>query len=290
MAKQEMNRRDALKTLAALTAAVAAPAIAGARDRLYPTPVDRLGVRLPERQLGKGGPAVTIVGLGGWWLSRTRDERLTRQMIEMALAGGVRFFDTAAAYLGGESESRLGRLLTSQYRDVICLSTRTVAGSAREARKQLESSLRRMRTEYLDLWQMDELLSPAMVDQRLRGGVLEVMLDAQRQGKIRRIGFAGETSPAAHLRILAADDVVQACQMPMSAGFVDQVLPAATARGVGLCAVRPSSERGSADQWLRRVWSLPVSTALLAPTTTGDLAQPIACARRFAVSEARGMA
>ena len=111
---------------------------------------DRLGKLLPTRTLGRTGEAVTILGVGGWHIGRM-SERNAQATIEAALEGGVRFFDSAEGYQDGGSESRLGKLLTPKYRDVVYLMTKTTARDAAGARRHLEDSLRRLAVDYLRL-------------------------------------------------------------------------------------------------------------------------------------------
>ena len=97
---------------------------------------DRLGKLLPQRILGRMGEAVTMLG-GGWHLG-AMSERDAQETIEISLQSGVRFFYTAESYQSGGSETRLGKLLTPKYRDVIYLMTKSTARNADEARRHLE--------------------------------------------------------------------------------------------------------------------------------------------------------
>ena len=112
---------------------------------------DRLGDLLPLRSLGNTGRFVTMLGTGGAHVGRTDSESEARAIIETALEGGVRFFDTAHAYQNGRSEERYGKYLTPQYRDLVFLMTKSTAKDAKTASAHLEESLTRMRTDYLDL-------------------------------------------------------------------------------------------------------------------------------------------
>ena len=120
------NQRPFLKSLTDLTANVLVGADTNGSVREQSR--DRLGELLPTRLLGRTDEAVTMLGVGGWHIGRMSEEREAQATIEAALEGGVRFFDTAEAYQNGGSESRLGRLLTPKYRDVVFLMTKTTAG------------------------------------------------------------------------------------------------------------------------------------------------------------------
>jgi predicted aldo/keto reductase-like oxidoreductase len=324
MEPTELNRRDVLKSLAAMTAALMVPVgraaaqatqpaagpgskttMADGAATTQPATRDRYGDLLPQRKLGRTGAMVTMLGIGGSHVGRIRDEAAAQKLIETAIEGGVRFFDSAVVYQNGGSESRLGRLLTPKYRDVAFLMTKTQAATAAEARKQLDDSLKRLNTDYLDLWQMHEYMSAEMVDTRLKGGVLEVFLEAQQKGKVRYIGFTGHATPQSHLRMLEhmkeKGDPLQTCQMPINVAdpsfnsFILQVLPALVQRGYGVCAMKTLAGSGftnrgavrvvpnliSVEECLQFVWSLPVSTLISGPDNAEQFAQTISYAKRF---------
>ena len=233
-----MTRRKFLRVLAA--AAAAAP--------LARASSDSLGAVLPTRMLGRQGPEVTCLGLGGYHIGWTT-EPLAQATIEAALAEGVRFFDTAESYGPHTSEERYGKYLVPAARDRIFLMTKSTAKTATVAAEHLEGSLRRMKTEVIDLWQLHALESPEDVDARLTAGVLDYALKARNEGKIRRIGFTGHASPYALTRMLertAGDaEPFAACQFPInpvdaasSHSFVGSVVPAAQARGLGVLAMK----------------------------------------------------
>lgn len=232
-----MERRDFLKlfSTAALTPAL-------------PAAADKWGDVLPRRALGHTGEPVTILGLGGYHIGWTTEAEAAAT-IEAALAGGIRFFDTAESYGPETSEERYGRYLTPKYRDEIYLMTKSTHREAKGAREHLEGSLRRMKTDVIDLWQIHALMRPEDVDNRLSNGVLEMALQAQKEGKVRHIGFTGHTNPYAHLRMLEqtanGTEPFAACQFPVNpvdvsakASFVRDFMPQAEKRKLGLIAMK----------------------------------------------------
>lgn len=302
-----MDRRHFLQTLSGLTAGILVQPSLGANvnggDR------DRLGELLPRRTLGRTGEAVTMLGVGGWHIGRMSEADAERT-IETALEGGVRFFDSAESYQNGRSESYLGRFLVPKYRDVAFLMTKTTAPDAATARRHLEGSLRRLGTEYLDLWQVHSLESPADVDSRIAREVLGVVLEAQEAGKVRHIGFTGHASPKAHIRMLEMTDIFETCQMPINVldlsfeSFVDQVLPALVQRDIGVLAMKTLANgrffnsvpakggteessvvpgRISVAEALNFVWSLPVSVLITGPDNPEQMREKIGLARSHAV-------
>lgn len=238
-----MNRRILLSQLAA------AGAISTSSSALSKQPEsDRLGPVLPKRTLGKSGDKVTCLGLGGYHIGWMDSETQVQAVIEKALEVGVRFFDTAEGYENGRSEERYGKYLTPRYRDDIYLMTKTHSKDADTARAHLEGSLRRLKTDRIDLWQIHALESPGDVDARLAKGVLEEALKAQQAGKVRRIGFTGHASPYAHTRMLenkAVREACTCCQFPINPvdaasthSFIERVIPKLMEADMGILAMK----------------------------------------------------
>jgi aryl-alcohol dehydrogenase-like predicted oxidoreductase len=308
MLTQDMNRREILKSLVGMTAALMVPgAVLGQTTAPAGPARDRLGELLPQRKLGKTGAMVTMLGLGGSHVGRP-SEAEAEKMIETAIAGGVRFFDTAVVYQNGGSEERYGKFLTPKYRDIIFLMTKSRTQEPAKTKKDLDDSLRRMKTDYIDLWQMHENTSVDDVNMRLDNGVLEVLLDAKAKGKVKHIGFTGHTTPDAHLRMIERvkaekKSVLETCQMPINVAdpsynsFILQVLPKLVEEGYGVLAMKTLSGgaitggRGGtggivpskvtlADA-LHFVWSLPVSCLISGPNSAAQYQETINIAKSF---------
>ena len=222
-----MERRSVLKWLGGFTAGILLSTQANARES---SGRDRLGKLLPQRILGRTGEAVTMLGVGGSHIGGM-SERDAQKTIELALEGGVRFFDTAESYQSGGSETRYGKLLTPQYRDVIYLMSKSTARTAEDARRHLEGSLSRLNTDYLDLWQVHSVNTPQDVSDRITNEVFEVMAEAKQSGKVRHIGFSGHYQPEAMLKVMEQTDIFDTCQMPVNladpnySSFIKQVMP-----------------------------------------------------------------
>jgi len=300
-----MERRVFLKSLAGLTAGILLPRRVFANKSEKST--DRLGELLPIRVLGRTGESVTMLGVGGWHIGRM-NERDAQETIEAALEAGVRFFDTAESYQSGGSESRLGQLLTPKYRDVVFLMTKTTATDGDTAKRHLEESLRRLATEYLDLWQVHAVSNPEDVDNRINHGVLDAMVEAKESGKTRYIGFTSHTRPSAHLRVLEKTDVFDTCQMPANVAdpsyesFIEGVLPKLVEHKIGVLAMKSLANGGffggsrhgehgdnprlvphrvSIAEAIHFVWSLPVSVLITGPDNVEHMKEKIKLARSF---------
>lgn len=291
-----MNRRDFVQWV--LTAGSAALI-----QRQIPNDSDEL----PRRPFGRTKEEVTMLGLGGWHIGRM-NERDAQATIEAAMEGGVRFYDSAESYQRGRSERYLGRFLVPQWRDQVYLMSKTTATTAKGAREHLEGTLRRFKTEQMDLWQMHAITSPQDVDRRIEAGVLDVMEQALAEGKTRHIGFTGHTDPAAHRHLLEQTDIFHAVQCPANVAdvsyksFVRTVIPTVVERNMGMIAMKTLANGGffggsnhgqhgnrprvvpnrlSIQEALHFVWSLPVSVIVSGPDNIEQLREKITLARTF---------
>lgn len=302
------TRRDALRKLALVTTGLALPWPRLLAAAPAPKPVsvsDQFGPVLPTQPFGRTGLRVTKLTLGGYQVGSI-DEKEAAAVIATALELGVRTFDTAESYINGRSEERYGQYLTPKYREAVQIFTKTMARDAATARTDLEDSLRRLKTDYLDLWQMHAIESPADVDARLAAGVLDVMLKAKAEGKVRHIGFTGHTTYKAHLHMLKATDVMESCLLPINVAdpsyesFILNVLPVLNERGLGVQAMKALAHGGfmgrshkarnlpvkpaiipkllTVAEALEFVWSLPVHTLVIGVDNVAQLHENVATA------------
>jgi predicted aldo/keto reductase-like oxidoreductase len=300
------NRREFIKTMTALTAGVLGgygDLWAGEKPQS-----DRLGNLLPLRPLGKTGKKVTMLGMGGFHIGCAMSEKEAIKTVEVAMEGGVRFFD-CAKYCEGETERRLGRILTPRYRDVIYLMTKSKAPDKKTALQDLDESLKALKTDYIDLWQVHTLFTEQDVDDRIKGGVLEAMMEAKASGKVGEIGFTGHVSPKTHTRMLEKTDIFDVCQMPVNAvdpnhnSFILDVMPELIKRQMGIIVIKSLGggsffaqsprlqnwnvqdpvipARISIRQALEFVWSLPVSVLVTGAENAEQLQEKIDLARQF---------
>lgn len=279
-----MTRRAAVRNLALLLAAASLPwHRAGSAEARVAAPRarDRFGPLLPTRPLGRTGLQVSMLTVGGSHVGRPSETEAER-IIEAAMEQGIRVFETAQLYQNGGSEERYGKFLTPKYREHVLIFTKTMARDAATAERHLEGSRRRMKVDYVDLWQMHDIGDPADVDERLRGGVLDFMLKAKASGKVRHLGFSGHTTWRAHAHLLQQTDVFETCLMPINVAdpsyesFILNILPTLVERNMGVLAMKTLAagdflrgrgglapivpELVSIEDALRFVWSLPVST------------------------------
>lgn len=173
-----MERRDFLKQ-SALTAAAAAS------TKLSPaaTPTQTI----PKRTLGRTGEKLSIVGFGGIVVMNEENGPASNIVAE-AVDRGVNYFDVAPSY--GNAQERLGSAL-APYRKNCFLACKTEGRMKDDSRKQLEESLRLLKTDHVDLYQFHALTKMTDLDKVLGpGGAMETMEAAKKEGKIRYIGFS----------------------------------------------------------------------------------------------------
>ncbi|MBE9126645.1 aldo/keto reductase, partial [Coleofasciculus sp. LEGE 07081] len=151
---------------------------------------------MPERQLGNTGVSIPILGLGGAGktpLSWGNHDAEAVAIIQRALELGIRYFDTAASY--GPSEKYLGKVLPN-YRQQVFIATKTAARDRDGAWRELERSLKRLNTDYLDLWQLHHVSFEQELDTIFsKNGAARALEEAKAQKLIRFSGITGHHEP-----------------------------------------------------------------------------------------------
>jgi aryl-alcohol dehydrogenase-like predicted oxidoreductase len=233
---------------------------------------------IPRRALGATGEFVSAVGLGGFHLGLVGTEREAIRIVHAAIDAGIRFLDNAWEYHQGTSEIRVGKALVGR-RDQVFLMTKvcTHGRDAKVALRQLDESLRRLKTDYLDLWQVHEVAYQNDPERHfMKGGVIEALDRAKRQGKVRFVGFTGHKDPELHLRMLSYDYPFDTVQMPLNCfdatfrSFEQRVLPELQRRGIGPIGMKSMGGEGqmvkkrivTASEALSYAMSLPVATTV----------------------------
>jgi aryl-alcohol dehydrogenase-like predicted oxidoreductase len=262
------------------------------------SPVPGLGT-IPRRMLGETGVEVSIIGLGGYHLGTVRDSGEAVRIVREAVDAGVNFLDNAWEYNEGRSEEVVGQALAGGYRDRVFLMTKvcTHGRDASVAMKQLEDSLRRLRTDHLDLWQVHECVYDDDPDRHFApNGVIEALVAAKRQGKVRFVGFTGHKDPRIHLAMLAHGFPFDTVQMPLNCfdpsfrSFERAVLPEVIKRGMAPIGMKSLTGEGdpvrkgivTVEEALRYAMSVPgVATTVSGVDSLDVLHQNLAIARGF---------
>ena len=285
---------------------------------LAENPRDKWGKLLPLRKLGNTGLKVTMLGVGGYHVGWTT-EKDAQEVIETAMAKGIRFFDSAYSYGDGQSERRYGKYLVPQYREDVFLITKSTAKDYKTARKELEESLRRLKVDSVDLWQIHSLRSPEDVDTRIKNGVLKLAEEALKEVKARHIGFTGHADPYAHLRMLeqvGSSGLFSTEQFPINLvdfaskhSFVQKVIPKAVENNIGILAMKTLADgrffgkkmvndkkvwaseepvvpgQISVQQALHFAWSMPVSVLITGAENKKLLKEKIKLAKKFSAMQ-----
>ena len=284
-----MNRREFLEATLALL--VAPPALAaGASSSTH---------EIPRRKLGRTGEQVSCIGLGGAHIGRQKQEAESLRIIRRALDGGINFLDNCWDYNDGQSEERMGKALQDGYRQKAFLMTKIDGRDKKTAAAQIDESLRRLRTDHLDLLQLHEIIH-ANDPQRsfAEGGAIEAMREAQKAGKARFLGFTGHKSPDMHLSMLEAAKQhgfrFDAVQMPLNVldahfdSFEKRVLPVLVQEEIAVLGMKPlggsfilQSKTVSAPDCLRYALSLPASVVITGMDSLERVEQAFKVARDF---------
>jgi predicted aldo/keto reductase-like oxidoreductase len=246
---------------------------------------------IPMRTLGRTGQQLTIIGMGGarFHLNTLEDgAALARRAYDL----GINYFDMARSYWDGKAEEVYGAAIPP-FRKNIFLTSKSGKRTRREAEEELHASLRLMKTDYLDLWQMHGVNTKEDIQKILApGGALEAFEAAKKAGKCRFIGFTGHADPAFNLEMLRSYDNFDTTLMPLHVAdtvylsFEKNMLPAASQRGIGIFGMKIFGNafnlRGfSVRQCLTYTLSLPVNAVTLGFTTQGQLEDDVRIAQNF---------
>ncbi|MCS6291452.1 MAG: aldo/keto reductase [Nitrospira sp.] len=302
-----LNRRQLLKALGLLGSIVALGGTRGLADALEPARSSTTG-EVPKRVLGKTGVQVSALCFGGAHWGRIEDDAEAIRILHEAIDAGVTFLDNAWEYNGGRSEELMGKALQGRRQQVFLMTKVCSHGrDKRVALQQLDESLRRLKTDYLDLWQIHEVVYLDDPDRHFApGGAAEALLDAKRQGKVRFIGFTGHKDPKIHLKMLAHDFTFDTCQMPLNVfdgtyrSFEQEVLPVLTQRGIAPIGMKSLSGNAepikqglvTPEEALRYVLSLPIASLVSGIDSQEILRQNLDIVRRFVpmtVAEMQGL-
>jgi len=199
---------------------------------------------MPTRPLGKTGEQVSILCLGGWHIRSIADDNEAIRIMHAALEGGLTFFDNAWDYHEGASEELMGRALAMDGKRKRCfLMTKNCGRDPKTIAQHIDDSLRRLRTDVIDLMQFHEINYDNDPEWIVERGGLGVLLEAQKAGKVRYIGFTGHKDPRIHLDMLQRYDW-QTVQLPTNVldwhyrSFLHQVVPVAKQRGVAVIGMK----------------------------------------------------
>jgi aryl-alcohol dehydrogenase-like predicted oxidoreductase len=258
-----------------------------------------------KRPLGRTGVSVSMLALGGYHLGAVKDEATAVRIVHEAIDHGVTFMDNAWEYHEGKSEEWMGKAIADK-RDQVFLMTKvcTHGRDATKAMAMLEDSLRRLRTDHIDLWQVHEVVYDNDPELHHRqDGVISALDRAKSQGKVRFVGFTGHKDPSIHLKMLSFGYAFDTVQMPLNVmdatfrSFEGQVLPVLSQRNIG--AIGMKCFGGTADmikkaiitpeEALRYTLSLPIASLVSGIDSLEVLRQNLKVAQSFTPMSAEEM-
>ncbi len=304
-------------TLASSAAALAATdtPVGQSRDREgYPVPAGEAKVaqtlpqleerhkpgQVPQRRFGKGDDWVSVLGIGGFSIGGDNvSEQDAIRIVQEAIDSGINFMDNAWEYNKHVSEERMGKALAAGGRREKAFLMTKVCTHGRDAKvgmQQLEESLKRLKTDHLDLWQVHECAYWNDPERHfMKGGVIEALTKAKEQGKVRFVGFTGHKDPAIHMAMLAYDYPFDACQLPLNVfdasfhSFEQRVLPELSRRGImpiGMKSLNGNARAVkdkvvTAEEAIAYAMSLPVVTTVSGIDSLDIFRKNLALARDF---------
>ena len=281
-----MDRRTFLAS--ASVAAVAANATAGQRGDV------------PTRVFGRTGESLTVIGQAGGRFPLCSVEE-AKAIVRRAYDLGINYFDNAHSYWGGRSEEVFGEVLPAVRKDVF-ITTKSTDRTRNGAAKELDLSLKRLKTDYVDLWQIHAVGEMEEVDRIFGpGGAIEAFEAAKRAGKCRFMGFTGHRDPHVHMAMLERYDDYDTILMPLHPAdpsylsFEQIVLPEARKRGLGIQGMKGLANAKllqslSVRQCIQYVLSLPIHCLAVGCTTLGQIEDDVRIAREFAQYDGKQMA
>ncbi|MEX2261719.1 MAG: aldo/keto reductase [Bryobacteraceae bacterium] len=246
---------------------------------------------IPMRVFGKTGVKLTVIGQAGGRFPLI-DFDSARAIVRRAYDLGINYFDNAHGYWNGRSEEVYGAVLP-QFRKNVFITTKSSKRTRAEAEAELHLSLKRLKTDYLDLWQIHSVTEMSDVERIFApGGAIEAFEAAKKAGKCRFMGFTGHHDPHVHLAMLKAYDKYDTILMPLHAAdpaylsFEKLVLPVAVERGMGIQGMKNFANAKllsamSARDCLSYVLSLPIHCTAIGCTTIGQLEDDVRIAQKF---------
>jgi uncharacterized protein len=261
---------------------------------------------LPRRPFGKNGFDVPILafGSGSRFVAYPTDEEAVK-VLSRAIDLGMNYIDTAHSYGDGKSEERIGQVMATRRREVV-LATKLDARKGEDARRQLELSLKRLRTDHLDIVHIHALASrDDLAAIGAKGGVLEALMEARDQKVTRCVGITGHADPAAmqdalerhdfdcvqmalnlaRTRMSFGKDGAEAIPMADSS-FEALALPVANRKKMGVIAMKLFGQerligKATTRELIYYALSLPVSLASVGMPKPEMLEENVTLARDF---------
>jgi hypothetical protein len=317
--KSSSNRRGFLKAGGIMGAALLGSTTVPATVSSQVNPLRRTpGDAMPTRNLGKTGYKVSIFSLGGQAaLEKANNEATAVPIIEKALDLGVNYIDTSSIYGGPDrwSEQYVGKVMKHRRSDAF-LATKTKERTSDGSMRMIETSLKLLQTDHVDLWQLHDIGTMTDIDEIFsKGGAMEALLQARDQKIVRYLGITGHYRPDALIEAIhryAFDTILMAVNAadPHHFSFSEQLLPLAVEKQMGIIGMKVPARGRILSSWTpppierqKHSWegmvlaptpgtldmqqamyyslSLPVSTVIIGCDSIAQLQQNVQLAREF---------
>jgi aryl-alcohol dehydrogenase-like predicted oxidoreductase len=247
---------------------------------------------METRPFGKTGESLPILSFGAQRVVDDEgcNEDQAQEILNTALDRGIRYFDTAWAYSRGQSEERVG-MMAKHRRKEMWIATKTVDVTRDGARRQLEESLARLQTDYVNEWRLHNVYAFERLDRMTgKGGALEAAIQAREEGLVRFISISGHTDPQIQIEALRRfpfDTTLVAASVldHFIYSFAEEFLPVAARLNVGVVGMKVFAYKklaGVADRALRYALALPLTTVIAGCSTMAELEADLAVAENFA--------
>ena len=246
---------------------------------------------METRPFGKTGEEFPILSFGAEQIvdERNCDRETAIRLVNESIDRGIRYFDTAWAYYQGQSERRLGYVAKDR-REEMWIATKTLDTTRDGALRQLEESLKRLQTDYVDEWRLHNVYDYARLDEFTSdGGALEAAIRAKEEGIIRHISISSHSDP--QILIEALDRFpFESALVALSVldhfilSFAEEFLPVANETGVATIGMKVLGMRTlshEVERSLRYAFSLPVSTVIVGMESMEQFEQNYSVAENF---------
>jgi len=246
---------------------------------------------METRPFGSTGESFPILSFGGQRIvdehNCTEEEAV--EIVNTAIDLGIRYFDTAWIYSRGQAETRMGKVVKHR-RDEMWIATKTWDTTRDGARRQLEKSLSRLQTDYVNEWRLHNVWDFARLDKFTgKGGALEAAIQAREDGLVKNISISCHTDPQILVEAIQRFPFDSALIATSALdhfifSFVEEFLPLANARGVatiGMKVLGLGSLTHEIERSLRYAFSLPLSTVIVGMESMAQLEQNLAIAESF---------
>jgi len=246
---------------------------------------------IPRRNFGKTGESLTVIGMAGGRLHMVSSDD-AQTVVRRAYDLGINYFDNAHAYGRGRSEEIYGQVL-APFRKHLFLTSKSGKRTRAEAEAELYVSMKRLRTDYIDLWQIHAVSEMEDVEKIFApGGAMEAFEAAHKSGKVRFIGVTGHRDPEVIQEMLKRYKKFDSVMIPVHAAdpaylsFEKSVLPKAVKHGMGIQGMKNFANARllsalTVRECLAYALTLPIHCTAVGCTTIGQLEDDVRAVTGF---------